>query len=432
MIARLHSAWLALRASYWFYPALFAVFGLVLALATIHLDRHGAADWLEGHKMIVPVRPDGASNMLGVLASAMIGTAATVFSITIAAVAYASGNYGPRLLTNFMEDRGNQFSLATFIGTFVYAITVLRAVRTAEETPGGPAGAFAPQLSLLVAFALMIVAVGVLVYFLHHIPASIRINVVLESIGKRLLTAIEKRYPQKGERDPAVRPLPHGKAVCATKTGYVRILELGSLLDIAREHDLLIGLNVRTGDFVYPGVEIARTDARHLPDEVGEQIRACLAVGATRTTEQDLEFSIDELVEIALRALSPGINDPFTAITALHWLGAATVACGTRNLAAEDWNGGDPACPLSRCHSDFAHFLERGLVSTRGAVATSRLASLVALETLERAARLVTGPHRRALLLAEAEALVEQAQHHLVGPDLADVRQRLEVVRASA
>ncbi|WP_156502006.1 DUF2254 family protein, partial [Erythrobacter sp. HI0063] len=137
----------------------------------------------------------------------MIGVASTVFSITIASVAYASGNYGPRLLTNFMEDRGNQFSLATFIGTFVYAITVLRAVRKAEETPlfatePTAMSGFVPQISLLTAFVLMLLSIAVLVYFLNHVPASIRVNAVLEGIGGRLLRDIKRLFPEenRGER----------------------------------------------------------------------------------------------------------------------------------------------------------------------------------------------------------------------------------------
>ena len=129
MFARLRSTLFNINASYWFYPALFAAAGLLLALLLVHVDRIGAAEWVSDWKWVSPARPDGASNMLTVLAGSMIGVASTVFSITIAAVAYASGTYGPRILTNFMEDKGNQLSLATFVGTFVYAITVLRSVR---------------------------------------------------------------------------------------------------------------------------------------------------------------------------------------------------------------------------------------------------------------------------------------------------------------
>ncbi|MCJ2180589.1 DUF2254 domain-containing protein [Novosphingobium album (ex Hu et al. 2023)] len=428
MLASLRSNWLSIRASYWFYHALFALAALALATLLIHVDRIGASEWLSRSHWIVPARPEGASNMLTVLSSAMIGVAATVFSITIAAVAYASGNYGPRLLTNFMEDKGNQLSLAMFIGTFVYAITVLRAVRTGDATPVD--NGFVPQLALLVAYVLMIASVGVLVYFLHHIPASIRINTVLENIGMRLLREIERRFPEMDETDPPVRTVARGGWVRSDRTGYVRLIELGVLADAAHRHGVTVGLAVRPGDFVYPGTPIARTDADPVPDKVAQAIRETFAIGSTRTPEMDLEFSIDELVEIALRALSPGINDPFTAITATHWLGAATAELGRRDLAAESWNTHGPDCPVAPPQSDFAHFLERGFTAARGALASNRLSALVALETLAKAAGQVRGSHRRALIEREVQLLAQQAEEHLTGPDIADVRQRHEAIRA--
>ena len=344
MLARVRSLWFAINASYWFYPAIFAFCSFVLALGMVELDRNGAADWLSRVSVLHAARPDGASNMLTVLAGSMIGVASTVFSITIAAVAYASGTYGPRLLTNFMEDKGNQLSLATFIGTFVYAITVLRTVRTEDETtlfisqsdslPG-----FVPQLALLVGFGLMIISVGVLVYFLHHIPSSIRINTVLEGIGSGLLRLIEKRFDDHGS-GPAERcPPPEGAMVCSQATGYIRYLDFATMKEVAHKHAVVIAMKVRVGDFLQTDAPFAQVDIAEIDDDLADDIRNCLAIGGSRTPEQDIEFSIDELVEIAQRALSPGINDPFTAITALHWLGAATARLGCKSPDAQQRTG---------------------------------------------------------------------------------------------
>jgi uncharacterized membrane protein len=183
MIARLRARWQETRASYWFYPALFTTLATLLAFATVWVDRQGGSVWLAQHDWIDIVRPEGARTILNVIAGSMIGVASTVFSITIAAVVYASGSYGPRLLSNFMEDRGNQLSLATFIATFVYAVLVLRVVRDVKESMGDPG--FVPQLSLVIATLLMGVSIAILVYFLNHVPSSIRINAVLEGIGAR-------------------------------------------------------------------------------------------------------------------------------------------------------------------------------------------------------------------------------------------------------
>ena len=437
MIARLRSNWFAIRASYWFYPALFALSGLTLASVLVHLDRIGAANWLSHVSWLNPARPDGASTMLQVLASSMIGVASTVFSITIAAVAYASGTYGPRLLTNFMEDRGNQLSLATFIGTFVYAVGVLRAVRAEDEQPPSLSAAdaahlpgFVPQLSLLVAFALMVVAVGVLVYFLHHVPSSIRINTVLENIGRRLLHDIEHRFPENGGLEPLTGDVPALSTVVAETSGYIRLIEMGALAELADKYEVRARLCLRAGDFVYPGVALLCVDAAELDEDAASAMRGCFAFGGSRTHEQDLEFSIDELVEIALRALSPGINDPFTAITAIHWLGAATAEFGRRNLRTEAWQDREKPCPLTPPRADFAHFLERGFAATRTAVASSRLAALVALDMLESIAGHVIGDQRRAFVAAEIEQLAHLAHDTLPAPDASEVRLRQAEIKA--
>lgn len=423
-----------LNANYWFYPALFALVAVLLAFGLIQLDRMGAAEWLNRVEAIVPARPEGAANMLTVIAGSMIGVASTVFSITIAAVAYASGTYGPRLLTNFMEDKGNQLSLATFIGTFVYAITVLRSVRTGEEPPAGTDQAiatalpgFVPQLSLLVAYLLMALSIAVLVYFLNHIPSSIRINSVLEGIGRRLLRDIADNYPDDhngGETPPA----PEGRPLTAQATGYVQLIEFDELQEIAEEAECQIALEVRTGDFVHAGMPLIRICEGSVDEQVGEKLRGAFTLGSTPTPTQDPRFLIDELVEIGLRALSPGINDPFTAITAIHWLGAAIAELGLRDLKRrrEDHPDGDRVEPLP---DTFNHFLHRSFGTMRSGVAASPAAALIMFNALRTAAEPLPDRARKEMLRLQGEKLYEQARHCLDGPDLETIEDRYATFR---
>jgi uncharacterized membrane protein len=383
-------------------------------------------------KAIQPARPQSASNMLTVIAGSMIGVASTVFSITIAAVAYASGNYGPRLLNNFMEDKGNQVSLATFIGTFVYAITVLRSVRREDEAtlliPGEDSlPGFVPQLSLLVAYLLMAASVAVLVYFLNHVPSSIRINSVLSGIGKRLLKEIDELFPD-ADKGPRILPEDEGVPVRADRSGYVQVLDFERLHAVAKENGGSIQLAIRSGDFVHPSVVIARwcpDDEQSQEDPPVDKIRDCFALGSARTPYQDLQFLIDELVEIGLRALSPGINDPFTAITAIHWLGAATARIGERDLVMRI---GDVATPerdlVVPVNDDYSHFLARGFGAIRSGVATNRIAALVMLDTLIDAGTTLDDETRRTQLKRQGDLLLEQARVHLSGPELHEVEAR--------
>lgn len=367
--------------------------------------------------------------MLTVMAGSMIGTAATVFSITIAAVAYASGNYGPRLLTNFMEDRGNQLSLATFIGSFVYALIVLRTVRAEDETAVSAADAtatalpgFTPQLSLLVAYLLMAACVAVLVFFLNHIPSSIRINKVLEGIGARLLEAIRETYPVEDELGDAREP-EGGDPLTSWETGYIQMIDFEDLEAIATDCGCTFSLAVRTGDFVHRDLPLMEIKGC-TPEKIEERVRDCFTLGPTRTPEQDPQFLIDELVEIGLRALSPGINDPFTAITAMHWLGAATAEIGRRDLRKDVCGSDAEECPVIPCPDDFAHYADRGYGSIRSAVATNASAAQVMLETLENAAVPIRHEGRREVLRKEGELLLQQAQLALSGPDLEEVEAR--------
>ena len=434
MTAYLKKIWLDVNASYWFLPALSSIAALLLATLTLWMDRNGYAASVTDVSWLEPARPDGASNMLSVIASAMIGVASTVFSITIAAVAYASGNYGPRLLTNFMEDRGNQFSLATFIGTFVYSILILRTVRAEHEAPAnlqdamaaGSLPGFVPQLSMLVAFTLMLLSVAVLVYFLNHIPASIRINTVLKGIGARLLEEIEERFPD-GNDGENTGGAPNGVPIVSHGTGYVQAIGFAKLEKLAEKENGKLKLAVRTGDFVHPDVTIAYwADMDIVKDCPDDEVRAAFTLGSMRTPSQDMQFLIDELVEIGLRALSPGINDPFTAVTAVHWLGAATAELARRDLRRSyAVDGGDPHLVL--LEDDFAHFVARGFGAMRSGIATNRIAALVTFDALVDAASMLDDEGRRKDIRQEGDLLMRQAREHLSGPELEAVEARYQI-----
>ena len=433
MESRIKFFWARLNANYWLYPALFAVAAAALAFAMLILDRSGFAERVNQIGWFIPARPQGAANILSVMASTMIGVASTVFSITIVAVSFASGNYGPRLLTNFLSDKGNQISLATFIGSFVYVLIVLRSVRAESEVAGTGVGAvattlpgFVPQLSLLVAYALMAACIGVLVFFLNHVPSSIRVNKVLQGIGEKLVAAVRELYPLEPELDEALPP-PSGAEVKARKTGYVQLIDFDELVTLARANDCRFALRVRTGDFVHrelPLLEVAGAAPEGLRDEVCSHF----TIGSVRTPEQDPQFLMDELVEIGLRALSPGINDPFTAVTALHWLGAATCEIAQRNLTRNVCDDGDRDCPVVPLPDDFAHYLRRGFGSLRNAVATSPSAAKVMLDVIANAAVPVTDANRRGMLREQGRLLIEQTREALVGPDLAEVEKRYRAV----
>ncbi|WP_246359657.1 DUF2254 domain-containing protein [Stakelama sediminis] len=414
-----------LNSSYWFLPAVMTVGAIFLSLITYAIDVRMGQHWVQEVAWIHGSKPDGARSLLSTIAGSMISVAGTVFAITIAAVVYASGNYGPRLLTNFMSDRGNKFTLGTFIATFVYCLLVLRTIRSSGE---GGESAFVPEVSLIVAMALTLLSVGVLVFFLHHVPDSIRINSVVSNIGERAMREIEGRFPDP-DRGALMRMPPAAATVPvrARKTGYVEVIDFDTLAGVAQECDVRIRLTVRPGDFVHPAMPIAEVEGKDaLADRVERAVHSAFAVGEFRTPRQDIEYSLDELVEIALRALSPGINDPFTAITCMHWLSAATAQLAMRNLECDVDQRPYGEHGVYAVPDDFDHFVRRGFGSVRASAAENAIASRMFVEGLSAAAQGDVSPLRVAALRREARLLLEQAEHTLAGPTLDELRAAVE------
>lgn len=430
MRSDLRKLWLELQGSYWFIPSVLTLLAFAMALATIHLDRVWGTAWLDSFEWFEGSRPEGARAQLTVIASAMIAVSSTLFAITIAAVAFASGNYGPRLLTNFMNDRGNQVSLGVFIATFVYNLMLLRVVRDSAEGPepgahaAETAAAFVPQLSMLVSTASVVVSVAVLVYFLHHIPASIRINSVLAQIGRKLIDRIEARFPQEGAGSEPLGPV-RGEPVAASDVGYIEIIDFASLDEIARAAGGTIGLKVRTGDFVHPHRPLVELSGASLTSDIEAGVRSAFSLGASRTPEQDLEFLIDELVEIGLRALSPGMNDPFTAVTSIHWLGAALAKLAERDLCRGPEQSSYDPNRVQPLPDDFDHFLKRSFGGLRLSAATSPIAAKMYLDALWGVVVGAASKERRDALLGEGRLLLRQAEAALEGPAVEELRARL-------
>ena len=344
MRTRLLTLWDRLRTSYWFVPALLVLAGALLALAATALD-HRFGDATQGLRLFAGT-PEGARAMLSTLAGAQINLAGLTFSITIVALTVASQQYGPRLLRNFMRDIGNQVVLGTFVATFVYCVLVQGQVRDGEHA------SWVPGLSLAIAVALALASLGVLIYFIHHVSSSIQVSQLIAAVGAEVDAAIGTLFPEEigsvrpdvtGEDEqPQPAPDREPELVAARGLGYLQAIDLDGLMAVAREKGLLIRLDCRPGDRIVPGWPVARVwPAAHAAD-VADAVNRALIVGTQRTSVQDLEFSIDQLVEIAVRALSPGTNDPFTAMTCIDRLAASLCRFAGRRIPSpvrRDENG---------------------------------------------------------------------------------------------
>jgi uncharacterized membrane protein len=259
----------------------------------------------------------------------MITVAGVVFSITIVALTLASQQFGPRLLRNFMRDTGNQVVLGVFIATFIFCLLVLRTIRGTEETN------FVPNLSVTAGVLLALASLGVLIYFIHHAAARIQAPNLIAAVGADLHGAIRRLFPEMlgegpapDDRLPAQAELPadfdrEARPVLARDSGYVQAVDGGGLLRMAAEEDLVVRLGVRPGDYLVAGALLGHAwPAERITDRVRARLSGSVILGVEPTLEQDVRFAFDQLVEVAVRALSTGINDPFTAMNCLDVLSA--------------------------------------------------------------------------------------------------------------
>ena len=426
---RLLATWDAVRSSYWFIPSVLSLGAIGLSFATTILDGAVGPEWIESVAWLYENKPDGARTLLSTIAGSMIGVAGVTFSITIASVVYASGQYGPRLLTNFMQDQGNQITLGTFIATFLYCLLVLRTIRAADEGAGGdnPAGdvigAFVPHIAIVTALVLALASIAVLIYFIHHIPESIHVSNVIAGVGTDLRKKVNTLFPERIghaestgealEHPEVATELPEGfyenaEPVPADGSGYIQGIDAEALLELATEHDLVLRILRRPGDFVAEGDSLAL--ASSIPDDVLTHLRMAFAWGRQRTALQDVRFLIDELVEIAARALSPGVNDPFTAMSCVDWLGGALKDLADRDFPSAHRYSSDGRLRVVAQPTHYPEFVERVFGQLRPYVAADRNAALHALQTLAGIGGRPLNDTQREALRQQADALNEGAQ----------------------
>lgn len=330
--------WDRLRSSFWFLPSTMAAGAAALSFALVWVDTSLDDGVIERLGWLYGFGPEGARAVLSAVAGSMITVAGLTFSMTMLTLQLASSQFGPRLLRSFMSDRGNQLVLGTFTSTFLYCLLVLRTVRGTEES------SFVPHISVTFGVVLATLSLAVLIYFIHHIANSIRIETVLAELARETQAAIDRLYPtQLGqEPNPHDSRAPTGllrelaadsNAVFIPGSGYVQRLDEAALMRIATEHDLIVSVDAPPGRFVTERDALLRAAPRaRAPDEVLDLLREAFVVGVDRTPTQDLHFSLRRFVEIAQRALSPGINDPTTALYCIDRLAQALCALAEREL----------------------------------------------------------------------------------------------------
>lgn len=417
----------AVRSSYWFLPSVMALGAIAFGALMVWLDAGPAAGLLEPLGWYQQSKPEGARAVLSAIAGSMITVAGVVFSITIVAISYAASQYGPRILTNFMSDRGNQVTLGTFIATFVYSVVVLRTIQSGEQS------SFVPQLALFGAMFLALCSLAVLIYFIHHVPQSIHVNHVVADIGRRLIASIDKAFPgcfgdppersdDEHERLQRAAEQLFGDGAPVAKVGsksegYIQVLDEDKLFGAACKHDIILCLVRAPGDFLYQEMPFALVSPPdRLTDEARDDLRGSYTVGSRRTPSQDLLFLIDELVDITARAMSTGVNDPYTAVTCVDWLTAGASEMTRRQPPSPFRLDDEGRLRLVAQQGSFREHIERGFGRMRPYVARDINAGRHTIRMLASLSERCHSVDQLQILAAEAESLLTLAREMLEEP----------------
>jgi uncharacterized membrane protein len=426
-----------LRTNLWLVPTVEVVVAVVLFAITYTLDQAAYHGDISVPSWINNGSADAARQILTAIAAAVITVVGLVFSITIVALTLTSQQFGPRMLRNFIRDRGTQVTLGTFVATFVYAILALGSIGH------GAHGDFVPHLSITIALALVLASLGVLIYFIHHIAKSIQLPEVIAGIAGDLSAAIDLEVADEArdvglEAGPSVTEIlfrmeESGAPVAAQRSGYLQFVAFDNLVDIATQADATINLLYRPGHFVVEGFTLATVWPAAAAEHVGRAMRQAHVTGPHRTLTQDLAFAIDQIVEIAIRALSPAVNDTFTALTCIDWL-----SDGLCKLTAR-WNP-------RRVHRDqkgrvrviaadvqYSRFVDRGFDKIRQAGRGMPAVLIRQLDALTKIMAYANDEEQRAALLEQAEMILRSSEESVPEPgDRRDVRFRYDIVLSAA
>lgn len=415
--------WEALRTTFWLVPTILVLIAGLLFLLTFEID------WAVYHKhltlpfWIMRGSADAGRQVLIAIAAAVITVVGVVFSITIVALTLASQQFGPRMMRNFVRDLGNQVTLGVFVSTFVYSILTTVAITN------GPHGTFVPHLSIAVSEALMLVDLAVLIYFIHHIAKSIQLPEVIASIAQDLFRAIDAEFP---ETAPATRLVPEesgkplsellslveerGAPITANASGYLQFVGYAQLVEIATRTDSVIRLEHGPGHFVVAGRPLATVWPRGAAGQVAIALAKAHVTGPHRTLMQDPIFAIDQLVEIAIRALSPAVNDTFTALTCIDWLSAGLSRVSTRPLTEGVSRDQKGRIRLIANDPSYARMVNRGFDKVRQAALAMPAVIIRLIDALATIADATYSAEQRRVLLRQAAATVRSARASVSEP----------------
>lgn len=407
---RLRTHWLRVVDSLWLLPAIMVLGAILLAVGLIEAEGLIDASLSEQWPRLFGSGADGARGMLTAIASSMITVAGTVFSVTIVALSLAASQYSPRVLRTFTSDRPTQVVLGVFVGIFVYCLVVLRTIRGAGEIE------FVPSLAVMGGLVLALVGIAFLVFFIHHLAQSIQASSIVSRVAAATLRTVEHLFPDMGrpvEPDAEASAASGGEwaAVTAEATGYVIRVNSAALLAFARRVGRVVRMRAGIGDFVLEGQVLAELEGP-APVEAAFQreLNAIYAVDVQRTITQDAVYGIQQLVDIACKALSPAMNDASTAGLCIDRLTEILVLLARRRIESplRVENGRLRVIAIGPSFDSLVHVAYFALCTE---ASTSHSAAMRLLWSLEQVAAATEDARRRAALVPPLDRIAACAEN---------------------
>ena len=422
----------SLRASFWFVPLLIVIVDVVLAVALIEADSAGSDRWLAQWPRLFGAGAEGSRQMLSTLAGSMMTVLGVTFSMTLVALTLASSQYTSRILRIFMRSKITQVTLGVFAGTFTYCLIVLRTIRSIGTVE------FIPGLAVFFGFVLALGSVVVLIFFIHHIASSIQASSIIASVARETYSAIDRLFPgekeqgseeKEDEDEEQLLRLLNEKTWCtvpAEESGYIQSVDSEALLHLAQEKKTILRMERGIGDFVVQKTVLASLALEEDPDkETIAAINAAYSISVHRTIDQDPAFGVRQIEDIALKALSPGVNDTSTAVMCVDHLTAILAHLAGRQLP-----------PLRLCKDGelrvitIAPTFEKLLADSFDQIRRSSAGNVAIMariiSALDNIASLTGSPHHRQALREQMQRIAELAERSIESKhDRTDIKRRL-------
>ena len=366
--------------------------------------------------------PQVAQVILAGIAASIMTVVSIVFAILLMTLTLASMQFSPRIIVSFSRDRVTQWTLGIFLGTFSYCMAALPAARSFPHP-------FAPVATVLGAMVLALLCVGLLLFFIHHISQAISVNHIVDRIADETEAMIDEMMPRPHQprlkdAEP-LRPNPSEVAVASHDSGYIRFIDKRRLIGVAKHYHVSIRVLRRVGHFVPEGVPLMMVSkSNRLPSEGTAELLAAFDIGPTRTLQQDVEFGVLQIVDVALKAISPAVNDPTTAITCIDQLSRILIRFASRE-PPEDLLYDPPG--IVRASIEWIHFerlLEAAFEQIRMYSKTDVAVSLRLLRALGDIAASTPDPEFRQILVERGMRIVAGCAEKLGEEELSALRVR--------